>query len=87
MDGSTQGNNSKGKVTDVGRQSSNCEKTMKPGAIIRTYITQIRPHANEELDWFRRQPTLSEVISLAAFAVSGKGKRYSLQSKVEPDHP
>jgi len=55
---------------------------MKPEAIIRTYLTQIRPRANEELDWFRRQPTLSEAIRLAALAVSSKGKRYSHQRRL-----
>jgi hypothetical protein len=55
---------------------------MKPEAIIRTYITQIRPRANEELDWFRKQPTLSEAIRWAALAVSSKGKRYSHQRRL-----
>lgn len=55
---------------------------MKPEAIIRTYITQIRPRANEELDWFRQQPTLSKAIRLATLAVSSKGKRYSHQRRL-----
>ena len=55
---------------------------MKPEAIIRTYITQIRPCANEELDWFRQQPTLSEAIRLAALAINSKGKRYSHQRRL-----
>jgi len=55
---------------------------MKPEVIIRTYITQIRPRFNEELDWFRRQPRLSEAIRLAALAVNSKGKRYSHQRRL-----
>jgi len=55
---------------------------MKPEAIIRTYITQIRPRANEELDWFRQQPTLSDAIRLAALAITSKGKRYSHQRRL-----
>lgn len=55
---------------------------MRPEAIIHTYITQIRPRANEELDWFRRQPTLGEAIHLAALAINSKGKRYSHQRRL-----
>ena len=55
---------------------------MKPEAIIRTYTTQIRPHANEELNWFRQQPTLSEALSLAALAINSKAKRYSHQRRL-----
>jgi len=55
---------------------------MKPEVIIRTYTTQIRPRANEELDWFKKQPTLSEAICLAALAINSKGKRYSHQRRI-----
>ncbi len=55
---------------------------MKPDAIIRTYTTQIRPCANEELNWFRQQPTLSEALRLAALAINSKGKRYSHQRRL-----
>jgi hypothetical protein len=55
---------------------------MKSEAIIRTYITQIRPRAKEELDWFRQQPTLREAIRLAALAVNSNGKRYSHQRRL-----
>jgi len=66
----------------LGGNRRNYEETMRPEAIIRTYITTIRPRANEELDWFRQQPTLSEAIRLAALAVNSKGKRYSHQRRL-----
>ncbi len=55
---------------------------MKPEAIIRTYITQIRPRADKELGWFAGQPTLSEAIRLAALAINSKGKRYAHQRRL-----
>lgn len=55
---------------------------MKPEAIIRTYTTQIRPRVNEELNWFRQQPTLREALRLAALAINNKGKRYSHQRRL-----
>jgi hypothetical protein len=55
---------------------------IKPEAIIWTHITQIRPRANEELDWFRQQPTLSDAIRLAALAINSEGKRYSHQRRL-----
>lgn len=54
----------------------------KAEVIIQTYTTQIRPRANEELNWFRQQPTLSETICLAALAVNSKGKRYPHQRRL-----
>jgi hypothetical protein len=55
---------------------------MKPEAIIRTYTTQIRPRANEELNWFRQQPTLNDALRVAALAINSKGKRYSHQRRL-----
>lgn len=55
---------------------------MKPEVIIRTYTTQIRPRVNEELNWFRQQPTLSDALRLAALAINSKGKRYSHQRRL-----
>lgn len=60
----------------------NYKETMRKEAIIRTYITHIRPRINKELDWFRQQPTLSEAIRLAALTVNSKGKRYSHQRRL-----
>jgi hypothetical protein len=51
-------------------------------SIVRTYITQIQLHANDELNWFRQQPTLSEAIRFAALATNSKGKRYSHQRRL-----
>jgi hypothetical protein len=55
---------------------------MKPEVSIRTYITQIRPCVDKELNWFRQQPTLSEAIYLAALAINSKCKRYSHQRRL-----
>jgi hypothetical protein len=55
---------------------------MKPEAIIQTYTKQIRPRAEEELDWFRQQPTLSKAIRFAALSINSKGKRYSHQRRL-----
>lgn len=62
----------------------NCKtvEDMKPKAIIRAYTTKIRPRANEELQWFRQQPTLSEALHFAALAINSKGKRYSHQRRL-----
>lgn len=54
---------------------------MKPEAIIRTYITKIRPQTKRELDWFGQQPTLSAAIRLAALAVNSNCIRYSHQRR------
>lgn len=58
---------------------------MTPEAIIRKYTSDIRPYANEELSWFREQPTLSEAIRLAALAINSKGKRYSHQRRLRKE--
>ncbi|MDH7502435.1 MAG: hypothetical protein QHJ82_06945 [Verrucomicrobiota bacterium] len=55
---------------------------MKPEVIIRTCSARMRPGANEELTWFRQQPTLGEAIRLAALAVNSRGKRYSHQRRL-----
>lgn len=55
---------------------------MKLDAIVRTYISQIRPNAEAELDWFRQQPTLLAAIEKAALAVNSKGQRHSHQRRL-----
>lgn len=55
-------------------------------AIVRTYISQIRPHAQAELDWFKQQPTFSSAIRLASLAINNKGKRYSHQRRLQKIH-
>jgi len=51
-------------------------------AVVRAYIKEIRPHAQAELDWFRRQLTLDSAIRQAAFAVNSQGRRYSHQRRL-----
>ena len=52
-------------------------------AIVRAYISQIRPRAKEELDWFKQMPTLSVTIEHAALAINSIGKRYSHQRRLK----
>jgi hypothetical protein len=51
-------------------------------SIVRAYITNVRPRVNEELGWWRQQPTLRDAIRFAAFATNSKGKRYSHQRRL-----
>jgi hypothetical protein len=51
-------------------------------AIVRTYIRQIRPRAEDELEWFRGQPSLEAAIGHAALAVNSRGQRYSHQRRL-----
>jgi hypothetical protein len=51
-------------------------------AIVPLYICDIRPRAEAELDWFRRQPTLTPAIEQAALATNSEGKRYSHQRRL-----
>lgn len=52
-------------------------------AITRIYTREIRPRAQAELDWFRRQPTLESAVEQAALAINSKGKRYSHQCRLK----
>jgi hypothetical protein len=58
---------------------------MKENDIARTYISRIRPRANDELDWFRRQPALRAAIDKAGLAVNSRGKRYSHQRRLSKE--
>lgn len=55
---------------------------MELNAIVRTYISLIRPLAQTELDWFRHQPNLASAIEQAALAINSEGKRYSHQHRI-----
>jgi len=55
-------------------------------AIVRTYIAQIRPRAQAELDWFRKQLTLNSAIELAALAINSEGKRYCHQRRLKREN-
>jgi hypothetical protein len=50
-------------------------------AIVRTYVTKIRPSSQAELKWFE-QLTLREAIQTAALATNSRGKRYSHQRRI-----
>jgi hypothetical protein len=56
---------------------------MSQRAIIRKYISSIRPLAQAELDWFKSQPNLSKAITNAGLAINSKGKRYSHQRRIK----
>jgi hypothetical protein len=47
------------------------------------YVLRIRPAAQGELDWFRRQPTLLAAVELAAMATNSRGKKYSHQTRIK----
>lgn len=55
---------------------------MRLEAIVRTYIRNIRPHAQAEIDWFAHQRSLDAAIEKAALAVNSRGKRYSHQRRL-----
>lgn len=50
--------------------------------MVRTYITQIRPRTEAELEWFRSQPSVRAAIERAALAVNSRGQRYSHQRRL-----
>ena len=51
--------------------------------IIRTYIREIRPRAQAELDCFRQEPSLESVIERAGLAINQQSKRYSHQRRLQ----
>lgn len=51
--------------------------------VVCVYETQIRPRAQDELDWFRNQPNLESAVKYAATATNTKGKRYSHQRRIK----
>jgi len=53
--------------------------------IIIIYIDDIRPYANDELDWFRNQSTLLDAVRIAGLAKNSKGKKYSHQNRLNND--
>lgn len=58
-------------------------KKSRPEAIVRTYIREIRPRAQGEINWFSQQPSLEAAIEKAALAINRQGKRYSHQCHVK----
>ncbi len=52
-------------------------------AIVAHYRRWYQPHAEAELDCFRRQPTLDAAISLAAMATDCHGRRFSHQHRLK----
>jgi len=62
------------------RKKVNAPTTLR--AIARAYTEQIRPLAEDELNWFRFQPDLGKTIKFAGLAINSKGKRYSHQRRI-----
>jgi hypothetical protein len=58
---------------------------MNGHSIIETYITGIRPRANNELNWFKQQASLSDAIRLGGLAINSKGKKYSHQWRLSKE--
>ncbi|MEW6241261.1 MAG: hypothetical protein AB1564_10685 [Chloroflexota bacterium] len=56
---------------------------MNQKAIVRKYISSIRPLVQAELDWFKSQPSLSKAVKNAGLAINSEGKRYSHQRRIK----
>jgi hypothetical protein len=56
---------------------------MNYATIAKIYCSKIRPRAQSELDWFRKQSTLGDAITNAALAKNSEGKRYSHQRRLK----
>lgn len=52
-------------------------------AIVRLYVSDIRPKTRSELDWFRHQSSLKAAIVNAATATNSQNKRYSHQRRLK----
>lgn len=50
--------------------------------IVKEYIQQYRSNIQEQLAWFREQPTLEAAIERAALSVNRCGKRFSHQYRI-----
>ena len=50
--------------------------------LVRIYVRNHGPQANDELNWFRQQPRLSAIIRFAGLATNGKGKRFPHQRRL-----
>ena len=55
---------------------------MNLDVIVRKYIEKVRPLAQDELDWFRSQSSLSTAVKKAGLAINRKNKRYSHQRRI-----
>jgi hypothetical protein len=50
--------------------------------IVRHYGVHFRAGEDDQLDWFRRQPSLYDAVISAARAVDGRGKRFRHQTRI-----
>ncbi len=50
--------------------------------IVRHYGAHFRAGEDDQLDWFRRQPSLEDAVITAARAVDGRGKRFRHQTRI-----
>ena len=55
---------------------------MRLKAIVRQYISQIRPRLRADLEWFEHQPSLESAIGYAALAIKSNGKRQQHQRQL-----
>jgi len=51
--------------------------------IIKKYIREYRPCAQDELNWFQQQSTLREAVNYAARSIDNRKKRYSHQRRLK----
>ncbi|SRR6266700_448000 len=52
--------------------------------VVERYLAEYSHHEDRELEWFRRQPTLSEAVRLAGLAERPFGKRFNHQRRIPP---
>jgi hypothetical protein len=50
--------------------------------IVRHYGVRRRTRKDDELDWFRRQPSLEDAVIIAARAVNERCKRFRHQTRI-----
>jgi hypothetical protein len=56
---------------------------MKWDAIVRHYLTNYQPGSEQELNWFRAQPSVASAIKMASLAIRDeKGKRFLHQRRI-----
>src|SRR5262245_43934160 len=55
---------------------------MELQSIVRHYGIHHRPRLQDQLDWFRGQPSLEAAVECAAWAVDRRGKRFKHQRRI-----
>ena len=56
---------------------------MNLNSIALDYVLNVRPKAQEEIDWFTQQPALGQAIEYAALAINKRRKKYRRQWRLK----